>query len=269
MARAGGRFAVLAAAGALALAGCGAGDATADRSGGGGGAASSGGTGEAHLTVFAAASLTKAFDELGRDFESEHRGVKVTVNYGGSSGLVQQLTEGAPADVFASADEKNMTKLTAAGLDAGEPELFASNTLTIVVPAANPARITSLKDLTKDGVKLVTCAAGVPCGNATQQVEAANHVDLKPVSEESAVTDVLGKVTSGQADAGIVYVTDAGSAGDAVGTVQLPRADAAVNNYPIVALKASEHPELAEQFVQLVTGERGRQVLAEAGFGTP
>lgn len=267
MARITGRIAVLAAAAALALAGCGSGNT--DGTGGTGGAASSGGPGGGDLTVFAAASLTDSFNQLAQDFESEHDGVDVTVNYGGSSGLVQQLTEGAPADVFASADEKNMTKLTDAGLNGGKPELFATNTLTIVVPAGNPARITSFEDLTKDGVKLVTCASEVPCGNATQKVEAANAVDLKPVSEENAVTDVLGKVTSGQADAGIVYVTDAKSAGDKVKTVELPKANAAVNNYPIVALKDSKHPELAEQFVDLVRGERGREVLTEAGFGAP
>lgn len=255
--------AVLAVAAAVALAGCGAGEAGA---GGGSAAAASDGT---NLTVFAAASLTDAFDELARDFEAEHDGVTVTVNYGGSSGLVQQLTEGAPADVFASADEKNMARLTDAGLAAGTPEPFATNTLTIVVPADNPAHITSLQDLTRDGVKLVTCAPEVPCGNATRKVEAANRVRLEPVSEENAVTDVLGKVTSGQADAGIVYVTDARSAGDTVEAVPLPEAGAAVNTYPIAALKDSEHPELAEQFVRLVTGERGREVLAGAGFGAP
>ena len=260
------RFAILAVAAGLALAGCGA-AGPGDAGTGGTGTASASEGGE--LTVFAAASLTDSFNRLAEDFESEHRGVAVTVNYGGSSGLVQQLIEGAPADVFASADEKNMAKLTDAGLDGGQPLAFATNTLTIVVPAGNPAGVESLADLQRDGVDLVTCAPEVPCGNATQKVEEANGVDLTPVSEENAVTDVLGKVTSGQADAGIVYVTDAESAGDEVGTVELPGADAAVNTYPIVTLEDSEHPQLARRFEDLVTGERGQEVLREAGFGKP
>ena len=195
--------------------------------------------------------------------------MSVDVNYGGSSGLVQQLTEGAPADVFASADQKNMTKLTDADLAQGEPKIFATNVLTLVVPKDNPAGITSVQDVLDKKVKLVTCAPEVPCGAATQKVEQANGVELAPVSQENAVTDVLGKVTSGQADAGIVYVTDAQAAGDKVTTIDIPMADEAVNNYPIVALKDSEQPELAAQFVDLVTGEQGQKVLRDAGFGAP
>ena len=256
------RAAALTVAGALVLVGCGSGDGTAGSDGSPEGSDTS-------LTVFAAASLTDSFNELGRQFEAEHSGVTVNFNYGGSSGLVQQLTEGAPADVFASADTKNMAKLTDAGRADGDPRTFATNTLTVVVPADNPAGIESLDDLQREGVALVVCAPEVPCGNATRKVEAANGIDLKPVSEENAVTDVLGKVTSGQADAGIVYVTDAKSAGDKVGTVELPKADAAVNDYPIVTLKDSGNPQLARQFEELVTGEKGRQVLREAGFGAP
>ncbi|MDO4918044.1 molybdate ABC transporter substrate-binding protein [Kocuria sp.] len=248
------------------LAGC----STGSGDGGGGGDASASSSGgDRTLRVSAAASLTKSFDELSQDFEKDHPGVHVDVNYGGSSSLVQQLTEGAPADVFASADEKNMEKLTDAGLAKGEPEVFATNVLTLVVPEGNPAGIKSFQDVVDKDVKLVTCAPEVPCGAATEKVEKADGVTLKPVSQENAVTDVLGKVTSGQADAGIVYVTDAKSAGDEVETIDIPKADEAVNKYPVVALDKAQDPELAKEFVDLVTGERGQKVLKDAGFGAP
>ncbi|MFL0501795.1 molybdate ABC transporter substrate-binding protein [Kocuria rhizophila] len=254
---------------ALVLTGCG------GQGGGRGAAASSAeagaqaGGGETTLRVSAAASLTQSFDQLAEEFERDHPGVDVNVNYGGSSGLVQQLTEGAPADVFASADQKNMKKLTDADLAQGEPKIFATNVLTLVVPKDNPAGITSVQNVLNKKVKLVTCAPEVPCGAATQKVEKANGVELTPVSQENAVTDVLGKVTSGQADAGIVYVTDAKAAGDKVTTIEIPKTDEAINRYPIVALKDSEQPELAAQFVDLVTGEQGQKVLRDAGFGAP
>ena len=253
--------------GTLVLTGCG------GQSGGSNAAASSpeagAGGGDKTLRVSAAASLTQSFDQLSNEFEKDHPGVSVDVNYGGSSGLVQQLTEGAPADVFASADQKNMTKLTDADLAQGEPKIFATNVLTLVVPKDNPAGITSVQNVLNKKVKLVTCAPEVPCGAATQKVEKANGVELTPVSQENAVTDVLGKVTSGQADAGIVYVTDAKAAGDKVTTIEIPKTDEAINTYPIVALKDSEQPELAAQFVDLVTGEQGQKVLRDAGFGAP
>ncbi|CAL8900075.1 molybdate ABC transporter substrate-binding protein [Kocuria varians] len=252
------------AAGLLVLSGCGGGSGS-----GGDASASSSAAGHKTLTVSAAASLTGSFDELAKDFEADHPGVDVAVNYGGSSGLVQQLIEGAPADVFASADQKNMKKLTDKDLAKGEPAVFATNVLTLVVPKDNPAGITSFQDVVDKDVKLVTCAPEVPCGSATEKVEKANGVTLKPVSQENAVTDVLGKVTSGQADAGIVYVTDAKSAGDKVSSVEIPKTDEAINKYPIVALKNAPQAQLADEFVELVKGERGQKVLKDAGFGTP
>ncbi|MBD2763854.1 molybdate ABC transporter substrate-binding protein [Kocuria sp. cx-455] len=260
------KAAAIAAVLGTALAGCG-----SPSSGGGdaGGSAAASSGGDRTLIVYAAASLAGTFDQLGKDFEEAHPGTTVALNYGGSSGLVQQLTEGAPADVFASADQKNMTKLTDAQLNDGEPTIFATNTLTIVVPADNPADITSFEDLRKGGVKLVTCASEVPCGSATQTVEKVNGVTLEPVSEEGSVTDVLGKVTSGQADAGIVYVTDAKSAGDKITTVGLPKANQAINKYPIVTLKDAKNTELAAEFEKLVTGPQGQEGLKKAGFGAP
>lgn len=221
------------------------------------------------ITVFAAASLKATFTELGTQFQNDHPGTKVTFNFAGSSDLVAQLTQGAPADVFASADTNNMTKAVDAGLVAGEPVNFATNTLTIVTPPGNPKGIATFADLAKPGTQVVVCAPQVPCGSATEKVEKATNVTLTPVSEESAVTDVLGKITSGQADAGLVYVTDAAGAGDKVTSVPFPESAGAVNTYPITVLKASKNPESAEKFVELVTGPAGRKVLAAAGFAAP
>ncbi len=218
------------------------------------------------LTVFAAASLKGTFTTLGRSFEAAHPGTKVAFGFAGSSDLVTQIQQGAPADVFASADTKNMTKASADGLTAGTPANFATNTLAIAVPPSNPAKITGLADLTRSGIKVVLCAPEVPCGAAAVKVEAAAKIDVKPVSEESSVTDVLNKVQTGEADAGLVYVTDVKGAADKVKGITFAESSSAVNTYPIAALKASRHADLAQQFVTLVTGPDGQQVLADAGF---
>jgi len=218
------------------------------------------------LTVFAASSLTKTFTELGKEFEDEHDGVTVRFSFGGSSDLAEQIQSGAPADVFASADTKNMDKL---GDSATDPQDFASNTLEIAVPPGNPAGITSLQDLAKAGVKLVVCAPEVPCGTATQSVAQAAGLPLEPVSEEQSVTDVLGKVTSGEADAGVVYVTDVKGAGDRVEGITFPESSTAVNVYPIATLADSKQDVLAQEFVDFVLGEHGQKALTQAGFGKP
>jgi molybdate transport system substrate-binding protein len=221
------------------------------------------------IMVFAAASLKKTFTEIGEQFKTDNPGVSVEFNFAGSSDLVTQLTQGAQADVFASADTKNMDKATAAGLLEGDPVNFASNTLTIAVAPGNPKQITSFQDLAKPGLNVVVCAPQVPCGSATQKVEDATGVRLTPVSEESAVTDVLNKVTTGQADAGLVYVTDAAGAGDKVTAVAFPESADAVNTYPIAALKSSEHQDLARKFIDAVTGDAGQKTLSAAGFAKP
>lgn len=220
------------------------------------------------LTVFAAASLTDAFTEIAEGFEAAHPGVDVRLSFDGSSGLVDQISGGAPADVFASADEQTMTRAVGAGLVRGEPRPFATNVLTLITPAGNPAGITGL-DHSLDGTRLVVCADGVPCGTATRALAAKAGVALRPVSEESTVTDVRGKVASGEADAGIVYTTDAAAAGDAVETVPIAGADAAPNRYPIAVLEGATDADLAAGFVDAVTGERGRAVLERHGFGAP
>jgi molybdate transport system substrate-binding protein len=239
--------------------------ACSDDSGDGGG----GGGGDTTLTVFAAASLTKTFTEIGKEFESQHDGVTVDFSFGGSSDLVSQIQQGAPADVFASADEANMEKLTGDDLQAGNPEDFASNTLEIATPPGNPAGIASFADLGKDGVDVVVCAPEVPCGAAAVKAEQATGVTIHPVSEEQSVTDVLAKVSSGEADAGLVYVTDVAAAGDSVQGVTFPESSAIVNTYPIVALKDSKNADLAQEFIDLVTSDTGQSILEEAGFAKP
>lgn len=256
-------------ASAALLAGCGSSDtsdasSTTDASAT---TAESGVTGD--ITVFAAASLKATFTELAETFEAENPGANVEFNFAGSSDLVTQLTQGAPADVFASADTNNMTKAVDADLVDGEPTNFATNTLTIVTAPGNPKNVTSFADLANPDVLTVVCAPQVPCGSATAKVEAATGTDIPAVSEESAVTDVLGKVTSGQADAGLVYVTDAAGSGDTVTAVDFPEAAEAVNTYPIAVLKSSENAATAAAFEALITGTTGQQVLAEAGFAAP
>jgi len=229
----------------------------------------SGDTLQGSIAVFAAASLKATFTELAAEFEAAHPGTDVALNFAGSADLVTQITEGAPADVFASADEKNMAKLTDDDLVEGEPVDFATNVLEIAVPPGNPAGIETFADLGAPGVKLVVCAPEVPCGAATLKVAEASGVTLAPVSEESSVTDVLGKVTSGEADAGLVYVTDVKAAGDAVDGIPFDESGDAVNTYPIATLVDAEAPAVAQAFLAFVTSEAGLAVLAAAGFGKP
>lgn len=246
---------------ALTLAGC----APAGNGNNDGGTSGPGGS----VTVFAAASLKAAFTELAAAFEAANPGTKVTLSFAGSSDLATQITQGAPADVFASADTRNMDRLRDEGLVDGEPRIFASNTLTIAVPPGNPAGITGFRDLARPGLKVVACASQVPCGAAARAIEQETGIALSPVSEESSVTDVLGKVTSGEADAGLVYVTDAIGAGSKVEAVRFPEAASAVNRYPISAVKDARNKQAADAFVDLALGSQGQAVLGSAGFGKP
>ena len=230
--------------------------------------AGSGGAGKT-LTVFAAASLKAPFTALAGQFEAANPGTTVTLSFAGSSDLATQISQGAPADVFASADTKNMAKLADAGLVEGSPRDFATNVLTIAVPPANPASIASFADLARPGVKVVICAAQVPCGAAAKTLEQETGATLKPVSEESSVTDVLGKVVSGEADAGLVYVTDVKTAGDKVREIPFPESAQAVNTYPIAAVRTGRNKDLAAAFIEAVTGPDGQRLLRGAGFGTP
>ena len=230
---------------------------------------SGGGKGDTTLTVYAAASLKSTFEKIGKELESTHDGVKVEFNFAGSSDLVAQIQQGAPADVFASADTANMEKLTVGDLVDDGPENFASNTLEIAAPPDNPAGIKTLQDLTKDGVNLVICAAEVPCGAAAQKVADAAGLTFKPVSEEQSVTGVLNKVTTGEADAGLVYVTDVRTAGDSVQGITFPESADAVNIYPIGTIADSKNGDLAKEFMDLVLDDGGQTILEEAGFAKP
>ena len=220
------------------------------------------------VTVFAAASMKTTFTELGKTFEAAHPGTKVTFNFAGSQTLAEQITQGAPADVFASAAEAHMKTVTDAGLNAAEPKIYATNQLAIAVPPNNPANIASFADLAKPGLKLVVCAPAVPCGAATVKVEEATGVKLTPVSEEQAVTDVLAKVQTGEADAGLVYKTDVISAGSKVKGIDFPESSKAINRNPIVALKNGPQAALGQEFVNLILSADGQKVLNAASFGS-
>jgi len=225
------------------------------------------GSDDRRLTVFAAASLTGTLTELADRFEREHDGVRVVLAFAGSSDLAAQVVEGAPADVFVAADERTMNIVTDAGLADGEPEILATNTLQLVVPPDNPGGVTSVADLAR--VDTVLCASQVPCGSAARRLLQAVGVSVRPVSEEQSVTDVLGKVRSGEADAGLVYLTDARAAGDDVVAIDVPEAKEVVNRVPGVVLDDADEPELARAFLDLVSGPAGRTVLDDAGFGAP
>ena len=220
------------------------------------------------LVVYAASSLSDAYTSLGTSFEAAHPRVTLKFSFDGSSSLVDQLTQGAPADVFASADRSTMDKATTANLMSGKPSLFATNTLTLIVPKGNPAGITGL-DSSLDGKKLVVCGDGVPCGTATTKLATMLGVTLKPVSQETKVTDVRAKVESGQADAGVVYVTDAKASASKVDTIAITNADLVKNEYLVGVVAAAKNSDLAGQFVALVTASEGQKVLSGAGFTLP
>ena len=207
------------------------------------------------VVVLAAASLTKVFPEV----------APATYSFDGSSALVDQMKGGAPADVFASADRANMDKAVEAGLIDGDPVMFATNHLVLITPADNPGGITGL-DGSLEGRKLVICAPEVPCGAATVTVARKAGIILHPASEETKVTDVLGKVSSGEADAGLVYATDATSAKDAVMTFEIPGAEEEPNTYWIAKVKGAKDAAGADAFIARITGE-GAAVLVGYGFG--
>lgn len=219
--------------------------------------------------MFAAASLRPLFTQIGQRFKADHPGDGADFEFAGSSELATQLTQGAPADVFASADTAQMDTVATAGLLDGDPAGFASNTLVIVTAPGNPKKTASFADLAGPGRAVVICQPPVPCGSATRRIEDDTGVHLTPVSEELSVTDVLDKVTTGQADAGLVYVSDAKSAGDKVASVDFPEAASAVNTHPIAVLKHAPHPAAARRFVELVMSGPGQQALARAGFAKP
>jgi molybdate transport system substrate-binding protein len=249
----------------LAAAGCGGDDPPASSTASTPGPVSA--TGD--LTVFAAASLTGAFDEVGKAFTAANPGAKVTFSYDASSALVQQITQGAPADLFASADTANMARLTGAGLAAETPVVFATNVLSIIVAKGNPRAIHGPGDLARSGLKVVLCADPVPCGAYARQVLDRAHVAVSPVSLEQNVKGVVTKVSAGEADAGIVYATDVAAAGSSAEGVPIPSDVNVEAAYPIAPVAGSKHVGTARAFVDFLRGTEGQAILRRYGFGMP
>ncbi|MFC1415210.1 molybdate ABC transporter substrate-binding protein [Streptacidiphilus cavernicola] len=257
--------ALLCAAVVVPLAACG--------SGGGGTAddlsAASGGSSsapKATLTVLAAASLTDVFKTAGAAYQKDHPGTTVTFSFAGSQELAAQVKQGAPADALVTADTKTMDGLKDS---TGTPTTIAKNRLVIVTAPGNPMKVENLKDLSDSKLKVVLAASEVPVGRYSQQVLDAQKITVKPVSQEPNVRAVLSKVQLGEADAGIVYATDASSAGGKVATVQIPDAQNAIASYPAATLKTSKDARAAQEFVTWLNSEQAQQILQAAGFQKP
>lgn len=254
------RLAGIVAVSALALAACGSSSSTTPS------ASATAPTGS--ITVFAAASLKEAFTTIGKDFEAANPGTSVAFNFGASSTLATQITEKAPADVFASASTKTMDTVVQAGA-ASAPTKFAVNTMEIATPTKQTTPVTSLNDLTKPGVKVAVCQKDVPCGAAADKLFTQNKLTVTPTSEEVDVKAVLSKVQLGEVDAGIVYVTDVKAAGDTVVGVEIPADQNVSTDYPIAAITSSTNASTAAAFVAYVLSPAGQQVLSAAGFASP
>jgi molybdate transport system substrate-binding protein len=253
---------VIATAIALTLAACGS-------SGSPGGSSASGSdSATGAITVFAASSLKETFTTLGKQFEAAHPGSRVTFNFGASSTLATQIAQEAPADVFAAASAKTMDTVVQAG-DASGPQTFAVNTMEIATPLDPTVTITSVADLAKPGAKVVVCQKDVPCGAAATAIFAKNKVTVTPVSEEADVKAVLTKVELGEADAGIVYVTDVKAAGGKVAGVEIPTDQNVTTTYPIAPISGSSQSATAQAFVAYVLSPAGQGVLSAAGFAAP
>jgi molybdate transport system substrate-binding protein len=219
-----------------------------------------------YINVFAAASLTASFNALGNAFHQAHPGVGVNFNYAGTPTLVTQIEQGAPADVFASADTTNMDKLTADGYTSGTSKVFARNQLEIVVAPGNPKGITGLADLAKPGLIYISEAPTVPAGKYSLQALATAGIKVTPKSLETSVTAVISKIELGEADAGIVYTTDIQAAGSKVQGVPIPAADNVIATYPIVEVKGTKSSDVANAFIDYVLSSTGQSTLASFGF---
>lgn len=248
------RFAVvLLAALGLLLAGC--------------GSDSSGGNSGATLVVFAASSLTETFTAMQKSFEAAHPDVNVVLSFDSSSVLVQQIESGASVDVVATADEESMQPLVDKSLLSGNPTTFATNHLIVVTPRDNPGHVTGLPSLSKVG--FVECDPSAPCGTASRQVLASAGVIAKPRSLEQNVKSVLTKITTGEADAGLVYVTDAVAAGSQVKSFPIPANENVTTKDLIATIKASKNAKIAEDWIDYVISSAGQKVLRNARFGAP
>lgn len=261
------RIAAMAAAVALVLAGC----ATSGVGAGAGARQPTATTGELSgtVTVLAAASLTEVMGDIAARFEKLHPNVTISQNFGGSSALAAQITQGAPADLFASANEATMRTLTDAGLIDGTPVIFATNVLTLIVPPSNPAGVTAIADLANPAVKVALCDVAVPCGSAAMTLLGKEKVTVKPVTLETDVKAVLTKVELGEVDAGLVYATDAATAGHQVTQIPVADADTVVNRYPIAVLKNARNARAAKALEQFILSKAGLAALSRVGFGSP
>jgi molybdate transport system substrate-binding protein len=256
---------VAAAACTAALAATACGSSGTSASGGTSGGSTLSGT----VIVFAAASLNGAFDKPGAQFRRAHPGVTLKFSYAGSSAMATQIRQGARADLFASASPTNMTDVTSDHLTAGQPRVFARNSLEIMVAKGNPDKIKSVADLSRSSVKVAVCAPAVPCGAYSTKVFRKAGVTVHPVTQEPSVSSVVTKVTLGEADAGIVYTTDVRAAGGKVTGVPIPAGQNVTADYPIAALKDAPNPAASDAFMRYVLSPAGRQVLASYGFRPP
>ncbi|GAU71027.1 putative molybdate ABC transporter substrate-binding protein [Streptomyces sp. NBRC 110611] len=229
--------------------------------------ASGDGSARTELTVLAASSLTDVFTKAGAAYEKEHPGTKVNFSFAGSQELAAQVTQGAPADAVVTADTKTMDRLTA---DVGTPTVIAKNRLVIVVGEGNPKKIKGLKDLTDLArVKVALAAPAVPAGRYSRQILAAQKLRVQPLTQEPNVRAVLSKVELGEADAGLVYKTDAAAAPEKTDAIDIPDAQNAVASYPAATLKSSQHAEAAAAFVKWLSTPEAQRILQQAGFQQP
>mgnify|MGYP002397399212 CR=1 FL=1 len=233
------------------------------------GSDNSGSPDESKVTVFAAASLTEAFTSLGRKYEAENEGVTVEFSFASSSDLATQIYQGAPADVFASADVPNMQKVVDAGMADGEPEEFAGNVLEIAVPKGNSGNVRSLSDFSNGSLRLAICDLAAPCGNAAGGVFKKAGVDASIDSYEPDVKSVLTKVELDEVDAGLVYRSDVLAAGGRIESIVIPARDQVVNTYPIALVNGAGNPGGGREFIDLVLSDRGQAELAKWGFREP
>lgn len=224
---------------------------------------------ERTLTVFAAASLEEPLQQIADRLEQQQPGLDIALSVDGSASLVAQVGEGAPADILATANQETMDRAVHEGLTDGEPQVIATNRLALAVPRGNPADVRGIEDLQRPGLRVVLCAPGVPCGDAAATLADRAGITLTPVSEESSVSGVLTTITTGEADAGIVYTTDIARSDGKAQQVPIPEELAVRTTIPIAQVRGARNPDAARAFLDAATSEDGQSILAAHGFGPP